>query len=111
LISVPYFSAFKKKLGFMAKFAIDLKSGDIKKETELIVGIDLGTTNSLVAYIKDGQAEAVKGKNGKMVPAPSSGQPLEDWAWSDDAEGGKESNAEDAPKNADKPKTLPKKKN
>jgi molecular chaperone HscA len=55
----------------MAKFAIDLKSGDIKKETELIVGIDLGTTNSLVAYIKDGQAEAVKGKNGKSTLVPS----------------------------------------
>jgi len=55
----------------MAKFAIDLKSGDIKKETELIVGIDLGTTNSLVAYIKDGHAEAVKGKNGKSTLVPS----------------------------------------
>ena len=55
----------------MAKFAIDLKSGDIKKETELIVGIDLGTTNSLVAYIKDGQAVAVKGKNGKSTLVPS----------------------------------------
>jgi molecular chaperone HscA len=56
----------------MAKFAIDLKSGDIKNEAELIVGIDLGTTNSLVAYIKNGQAEAVKGKNGKstLVPSP-----------------------------------------
>jgi molecular chaperone HscA len=72
LLSVPYFcSAFKKKLRFMAKFAIDLKSGDIKKETELIVGIDLGTTNSLVAYIKDGHAEAVKGKNGKSTLVPS----------------------------------------
>ncbi len=55
----------------MAKFAIDLKSGDIKNEAELIVGIDLGTTNSLVAYIKNGQAEAVKGKNGKSTLVPS----------------------------------------
>lgn len=55
----------------MAKFAIDLKSGDIKNEAELIVGIDLGTTNSLVAYIKDGQAVAVKGKNGKSTLVPS----------------------------------------
>lgn len=55
----------------MAKFAIDLKSGDIKNEAELIVGIDLGTTNSLVAYIKDGEAVAVKGKNGKSTLVPS----------------------------------------
>lgn len=55
----------------MAKFAIDLKSGDIKNEAELIVGIDLGTTNSLVAYIKDGAAVAVKGKNGKSTLVPS----------------------------------------
>jgi molecular chaperone HscA len=55
----------------MAKFAIDLKSGGIKKETELIVGIDLGTTNSLVAYIKDGEPVAVKGKNGKSTLVPS----------------------------------------
>lgn len=55
----------------MAKFAIDLKSGDIKNEAELIVGIDLGTTNSLVAYIKNGEAVAVKGKNGKSTLVPS----------------------------------------
>jgi molecular chaperone HscA len=44
----------------MAKFAINLKEGNIEKESELIVGIDLGTTNSLVAYMKEGQAVAVK---------------------------------------------------
>lgn len=55
----------------MAKFSIDLKSGDIKNEAELIVGIDLGTTNSLVAYIKNGEAVAVKGKNGKSTLVPS----------------------------------------
>lgn len=55
----------------MAKFSIDLKSGNIKSETDLIVGIDLGTTNSLVAYIKDGKAHAVKGKDGKSTLVPS----------------------------------------
>ncbi len=34
----------------MAKVAINLSTGTLQKE-EIIVGIDLGTTNSLVAYI------------------------------------------------------------
>lgn len=55
----------------MAKFSINLKEGVLKKESDLIVGIDLGTTNSLVAYIKDGQALAVKSKNGKSTLVPS----------------------------------------
>ncbi len=55
----------------MAKFSIDLKSGAIKSEQETIVGIDLGTTHSLVAYIKDGKAVAVKGKDGKSTLLPS----------------------------------------
>lgn len=55
----------------MAKFSIDLKEGALKKESDLIVGIDLGTTNSLVAYIKDGQAIAVKGADGKSTLVPS----------------------------------------
>ncbi len=58
----------------MAKIAIDLKVGDIRKEEQkkdVIIGIDLGTTNSLVAYIKDGVPVAVKGKNGKSTLVPS----------------------------------------
>lgn len=57
----------------MAKIAIDLKIGDIKKEEkkDIIVGIDLGTTNSLVAYMKDGAPVAVKGKDGKSTLVPS----------------------------------------
>ncbi len=55
----------------MAKFAINLKEGALQKENDLIVGIDLGTTNSLVAYIKDGQAVAVKGLDGKSTLVPS----------------------------------------
>ena len=64
-----------------------------------------------IRYIPFVKKQMIKGKNGKMVPAPSSGQPLEDWAWSDDADGVKSENVIDAPKNADKPKILPKKKN
>jgi molecular chaperone HscA len=55
----------------MAKFAINLKEGNIEKESELIVGIDLGTTNSLVAYMKEGQAVAVKDQAGKSTLVPS----------------------------------------
>lgn len=55
----------------MAKFSINLKEGALQKESDLIVGIDLGTTNSLVAYMKDGQAVAVKGKDGKSTLVPS----------------------------------------
>ncbi len=55
----------------MAKLSINLKSGTLEKASDLIVGIDLGTTNSLVAYIKEGQAIAVKDKNGKSTLIPS----------------------------------------
>lgn len=38
-----------------------MKGGEIaKKATDLIIGIDLGTTNSLAAYVKDGKFVAVK---------------------------------------------------
>ena len=55
----------------MAKFTIDMKAGALKKDSALIVGIDLGTTNSLVAYIKNGQAVAVKDAAGKSTLLPS----------------------------------------
>ena len=61
----------------MAKFSIDLQAGKVKEEEavssvgEVIVGIDLGTTNSLVAYVRDGKAEAVTGPDGKSVLVPS----------------------------------------
>ena len=35
-----------------------------------IVGIDLGTTNSLVAYMADGRPRVIPGRNGRtMVPS------------------------------------------
>ncbi|MCR9289963.1 MAG: molecular chaperone DnaK [Bacteroidetes bacterium] len=55
----------------MAKISINLKEGKTLKESDLIIGIDLGTTNSLVAYIKEGNPIAVKGTDGKNTLVPS----------------------------------------
>lgn len=57
----------------MAKIGINLSEGNVNKEEkkEIIIGIDLGTTNSLVAYSKDGEPITVKGKNGKNSLIPS----------------------------------------
>jgi molecular chaperone DnaK len=40
----------------------DLSSGRV-------VGIDLGTTNSLVAYVESGRAKIIEGADGKLVPS------------------------------------------
>ncbi|MGB3800747.1 MAG: Fe-S protein assembly chaperone HscA [Lewinella sp.] len=61
----------------MAKYSIDLQAGKVKEDDvvatrgQTIVGIDLGTTNSLVAHVKDGRAVAVAGADGKSVLVPS----------------------------------------
>ena len=57
----------------MAKISINLKDGSIERESEqpAIVGIDLGTTNSLVAYIVDGQAVILKNERNKHQLVPS----------------------------------------
>jgi len=57
----------------MAKFSINLKDGSIeaKKEKDLIVGIDLGTTHSLVAYINNDNPETIKDQYGKSTLVPS----------------------------------------
>ena len=55
----------------MAKISINLKEGKIAEDNDLIIGIDLGTTNSLVAYIKGNEPLAVKGKSGKSTLVPS----------------------------------------
>ena len=59
----------------MAKIPIDLNKGDLKQvETpveNIIVGIDLGTTNSLVAYMKDGQPVVVTDHTGSNALVPS----------------------------------------
>ena len=56
----------------MAKIPINIQSGSVKKKSEdVIVGIDLGTTNSLVAYILDEQPVAVRDATGNNALVPS----------------------------------------
>ncbi|MEL6637169.1 MAG: molecular chaperone DnaK [Bacteroidota bacterium] len=55
----------------MAKIAINLQSGELAKDSETIIGIDLGTTNSLVAHIVDGKPQAVKSADGQHTLVPS----------------------------------------
>ena len=54
----------------MAKVSINLATGSIQKE-EIIVGIDLGTTNSLVAFINPDKNAQVINDTGKGVLVPS----------------------------------------
>jgi molecular chaperone HscA len=55
------------------KISIDLKSGDVASapKKDIIVGIDLGTTNSLVAYIENEHPVTIKSKNGRNALTPS----------------------------------------
>ncbi len=55
------------------KIPIDLKKGDVTKSApkEVIVGIDLGTTNSLIAYIDNEVPVTVKSIEGKNKLTPS----------------------------------------
>ena len=55
----------------MATFSINLKDGSIDEPKEVIVGIDLGTTNSLVAFMKGAHPVCVKGRDGKSTLVPS----------------------------------------
>ncbi|WP_316821445.1 Fe-S protein assembly chaperone HscA [Pedobacter gandavensis] len=54
----------------MAKISINLATGSLQKE-EIIVGIDLGTTNSLVAFINPDKDPMVINDTGKGVLVPS----------------------------------------
>lgn len=54
----------------MAKVSINLTTGSIQQE-EIIVGIDLGTTNSLVAFINPEKNPQVINDTGKGVLVPS----------------------------------------
>ena len=54
----------------MAKISINLATGSLQKE-EIIVGIDLGTTNSLVAFINPEKQPQVINDAGKGVLVPS----------------------------------------
>jgi molecular chaperone HscA len=55
----------------MAIIPINLKEGTLEQSKEIIVGIDLGTTNSLVAFMQNGTAVCVKGLDGKSTLVPS----------------------------------------
>jgi len=59
----------------MARIPIDLAKGDIKEvkqgANDVIIGIDLGTTNSLVAYIKEGNPVVVTDHTGEHTLVPS----------------------------------------
>ncbi len=56
----------------MARFSIDLKSGNLADQvSEIILGIDLGTTNSLVAYVNNGAAITVKDRKNERTLVPS----------------------------------------
>jgi molecular chaperone HscA len=57
----------------MSIISINLKDGTIEKDAkqDIIVGIDLGTTNSLVAYIKDEKPTAILMQDQKYVLVPS----------------------------------------
>ena len=54
----------------MAKISINLATGSLQKE-EIIVGIDLGTTNSLVAFINPEHNPQVINDTGKGLLVPS----------------------------------------
>ncbi len=58
----------------MARISIDLKGGDLAAPAtseDIIVGIDLGTTNSLVAYMDGGAPVVVKDPDARTTLVPS----------------------------------------
>ena len=57
----------------MAKIPINIKTGELDKgkRAEVIIGIDLGTTNSLIAYLQDGTPSVITDKDGKHALVPS----------------------------------------
>src|SRR3954470_21964519 len=66
----PKLSTFGICYNTMAKVSINLATGSIQKE-DIIVGIDLGTTNSLVAFINPDKNPQVINDTGKGVLVPS----------------------------------------
>ncbi|PTQ96762.1 molecular chaperone HscA [Mucilaginibacter yixingensis] len=58
------------KTVLMAKISINLATGSLQKE-DIVVGIDLGTTNSLVAFINPDKDPQVINDAGKGVLVPS----------------------------------------
>ena len=54
----------------MSKISIDFKTGLIKKNKPIYAGIDLGTTNSLIATIQNSNAEILNDQYGKPLFIP-----------------------------------------
>lgn len=55
----------------MARIPINIQEGELENDSDLIVGIDLGTTNSLIALIQNGEAVALKEENDAYALVPS----------------------------------------
>ena len=55
----------------MAKIPINIKEGKVEKNDEVIIGIDLGTTHSLVAVINDGKPITILDETGSSALLPS----------------------------------------
>jgi len=74
-----------KNINNMAKVSIDISGGKLKAE-DIIVGIDLGTTNSLIAYMEDGAPKTISdfGK-GAVVPSVLYLTPEGQWLVGDEA--------------------------
>ena len=56
----------------MAKIGINIKEGTLKRaDVSPIVGIDLGTTNSLIAVVKEGESVVLTEETGRHTLVPS----------------------------------------
>ncbi|MBK9272385.1 MAG: Fe-S protein assembly chaperone HscA [Saprospiraceae bacterium] len=55
----------------MAKIPINFKTGELLHTKELVVGIDLGTTNSLIAAVHEGKSYIIRDHCGKELFVPS----------------------------------------
>ncbi|MFZ1715835.1 MAG: Hsp70 family protein, partial [Saprospiraceae bacterium] len=55
----------------MGKIQINMKQGSVVHDEDIIIGIDLGTTNSLVAYMENGQAVTIKNSDQRSALVPS----------------------------------------
>ena len=55
----------------MGKIQINMKQGSVVHDEDTIIGIDLGTTNSLVAYMENGQAVTIKTSDQRSALVPS----------------------------------------
>ncbi|MFZ9970477.1 MAG: Hsp70 family protein, partial [Bacteroidia bacterium] len=65
----------------MAKISINIKQGSLS-QPEVVLGIDLGTTNSLVAWVPAGERDPqiLESSEGRLTPSvlyfPQDGSPV-----------------------------------